>query len=69
MYDGKYAVLISVQVAQAPTCSTWPTGCAPCCRQIQAQLPHGLQADVAYDASKYIKQLDPEVESTLLHRS
>lgn len=66
LYDGKFAVLISVQVAPSANVLDVANRVRALLPQIQAQLPQGLQADVAYDASKYINNSINEVESTLL---
>jgi hypothetical protein len=66
MYDGKFAVLISVQVAPSANVLDVANRVRALLPQIQAQLPQGLKADVAYDASKYINNSIQEVESTLL---
>ena len=65
LYDGKFAVLISVQVAPSANVLDVANRVRALLPQIQAQLPQGLQADVAYDASKYINNSIQEVESTL----
>ncbi len=65
LYDGKYAVMISVQVAPSANVLDVANRVRAMLPQIQKQLPEGLQADVAYDASKYINNSIDEVESTL----
>jgi multidrug efflux pump len=65
LYDGKFAVMISVQVAPSANVLDVANRVRVLLPQIQAQLPQGLQVDVAYDASKYINNSIEEVESTL----
>jgi multidrug efflux pump len=65
LYDGRYAVMISVQVAPSANVLDVANRVKAMLPQIQKQLPEGLTADVAYDASKYITNSISEVESTL----
>jgi multidrug efflux pump len=66
MYDGQYAVLISVMVAPSANVLDVANRVRAQLPQIERQLPQGLNAVVAYDASKYINNSIEEVESTLL---
>lgn len=65
LYDGKYAVMISVMVAPSANVLDVANRVRAILPQIQKQLPSGLSAAVAYDASKYINNSISEVESTL----
>jgi multidrug efflux pump len=66
LYDGRFAVMVSVQVAPSANVLDVANRVRTLLPQIQAQLPQGLEADVAYDASKYINNSIEEVESTLI---
>jgi multidrug efflux pump len=65
LYDGRFAVLISVMVAPSANVLEVANNVRAMLPQIQSQLPQGLTANVAYDASKYINNSISEVESTL----
>ncbi|GAA0574426.1 efflux RND transporter permease subunit [Rhizomicrobium electricum] len=65
LYDGEYAVIVSVQVAPSANVLDVANRVKALLPQLQKQLPEGLSANIAYDASKYINNSIEEVESTL----
>jgi multidrug efflux pump len=65
LYDGKSAVMVGVRVAPSANVLDVIQRVRAILPAMQAQLPQGLKANVAYDASKYINNSIEEVELTL----
>jgi multidrug efflux pump len=66
MNDGKSAVLISIDVAPSANVLEVIDRVRAVLPSIQKQLPNGLKAEVAYDATDYINNSIEEVETTLI---
>ncbi len=65
-FDGQSAVYIGIKVAPTANLLTVIDGIRNIFPSIQAQLPHGLDGEIVYDATKYINSSIHEVEHSLL---
>jgi len=65
-FDGQSAVYIGIKVAPTANLLTVIDGIRTIFPSIQAQLPHGLDGEIVYDATKYINSSIHEVEHSLL---
>jgi multidrug efflux pump len=64
-FDGKQAVYIGIQVAPAANLLDVTKRINAALPDIQAQLPQGLQGEVIYDSTDFVRSAISEVESTL----
>jgi multidrug efflux pump len=64
-FDGKQAVYIGIQVAPAANLLDVTKKINATLPDIQAQLPQGLQGEVIYDSTDFVRSAISEVESTL----
>lgn len=64
-FDGKEAVYIGIKVAPAANLLTVITAVRNVFPEIVEQLPQGLEANIVYDASKYVNSSIREVEKSL----
>lgn len=65
-FDGKQAVYVGIKVAPAANLLTVVKSVRDAFVPIQEQLPNGLQAEIVYDASKYVYSSIHEVIRSLL---
>jgi multidrug efflux pump len=66
LFDGKSAVMISVEVAPSANVLDVIDRVKAVLPSIQKQMPQGISASVAYDSTKYINNSITEVETTLV---
>jgi multidrug efflux pump len=65
-FDGKQAVYIGIQVAPAANLLDVVAGVRKVYPDIQSQLPQGIQSNVVYDSTAFVKSSIHEVQSTLI---
>ena len=65
-FDGKKAVYIGIQVAPSANLVDVTKAISASMPDIQAQLPQGIEAEVIYDSTDFVKSAINEVEHTLI---